>query len=208
MIDPTRYDNHRALSGLIPHDEGLELVRLAAAVPSDRAIVELGSYRGKSTSYLAAGARDGNGAPVFAIDPWDLPGNPAGRPSHAFDSPHNRDVFEAQLRSVRLWSRVTPIQSFAVDVAAEWHHVHPGRPAWVGLLFVDANHDADAIRADIEAWWPHMDPVAGVIALDDIDTPKNPGVRVVADELLDRHGSRYRFDIRAERLAVFTPVAS
>ena len=54
-----------ALSGLIPHDEGLALADLAAAVPATEAIVELGSFKGKSTAYLAAGAKRGGGAARF-----------------------------------------------------------------------------------------------------------------------------------------------
>ena len=58
------------LDGLISRDVGELLYSFAALVSADQAIVELGSYRGKSTCYLATGAALVNGAPVYAVDAW------------------------------------------------------------------------------------------------------------------------------------------
>lgn len=176
--------------GLITTGIGDALRALAAAVPADQAIVELGSFKGMSTAYLATGARDGNGAPVFAIDPWDLPGNPYGK--HGYSAPVVRAEFERQLRGLRLWSRVTPLRAFSTDAAAAWDGPK------VGLLFVDADHAEAAVRADINAWRPHLADVH-VIACDDLDTPRNPGVRVVVDELV---AAGYSLVVMADRLAV------
>jgi hypothetical protein len=176
--------------GLITTEVGDALRALAAAVPADQAIVELGSFKGMSTAYLATGARDGHGAPVFAVDPWDLPGNPYGK--HGYSAPIVREEFERQLRGLRLWSRVTPLRAFSTQAAAEWDGPK------VGLLFVDADHSEKAVRADIAAWQPHL-AVGHVIACDDLDTPRNPGVRVVVEELV---AAGYQLEVRAERLAV------
>lgn len=180
------------VKGLITVEAGEALRRLAAAIPADQAIVEVGSYKGMSTAFLATGSKDGHGAPVFAVDPWDLPGNAFGK--HGYCAPIVRQEFERQLRDLRLWSRVTPIQGFGTDVAAAW----TGPP--VGLLFVDADHREASVRADVQAWAPHL--VAGhLIVCDDLDTPHNPGVRVVVDELVD---SGYQLEVAAERLAVLS----
>lgn len=180
------------LRGLITPDVGEALRVLAAAVPADEAIVEVGSYKGKSTAYLATGAKEGVGAPVFAIDAWDLPGNVYGK--HGYSAPIVREEFEAQLRAMRLWSRVTPIQGFSPEIAGEWD----GPP--VGLLFIDADHDEKAVRADVEAWVPHLAD-GHVLAFDDLDTPRNPGVRVVVDELV---AAGYHLEVQAGRLAVLS----
>lgn len=178
-----------SLAGLVPEEVGEKLAELAAAVPGDLAIVEIGSYKGKSTCYLAAGAKDGHGARVYAVDAWDLAGNVTGR--FGFAEPSTREAFEAQIRSVRLASRITPIQGFSSGVAAAWD----GPP--VGLLFVDGDHSAKAISEDISAWTPHLADGA-VIVLDDLDTPKNPGVRQVYELLADRIDWR----VEAGRLAI------
>jgi predicted O-methyltransferase YrrM len=178
------------VKGLITPDIGRVLHDLAAQVPKDRAIVEIGSFKGMSTAHLAQGAKDGGGAKVFAVDPWDLPGNVYGK--HGYSAPIVREEFERQLRAVRLWSQVTPIRDFSRAAAAEWN----GKP--IGLLFIDGDHDEKAVRADVAAWSPHLHE-DHVLAFDDIDTPRNPGVRVVVDELVAKG---YTLKVEAEHLAV------
>lgn len=162
------------LTGLVSAEVGETLASYAAEVPKDQAIVELGSFKGKSTCYLAAGAKDGNGAHVYAVDAWDLAGNNTGR--FGFAEPSVRDAFDAQVRSMRFANRITACQGFSVDVAASWD----GPP--VGLLFIDADHGEASVRADFEAWKPNLAPGATVI-FDDYDTPRNPGVQAVVDSL-------------------------
>lgn len=178
------------LRGLITADVGNALSWLATRVPADQAIVELGSFKGMSTAYLATGAKEGAGAQVFAVDPWDSPGNVYGK--HGYSAPIVFDEFESQLRALKLWSRVTPLKAFSVDAAAAW----AGPP--VGLLFVDADHAEASVRADVAAWRPHL-ALGHVIAFDDLDTPRNPGVRVVVEELV---AEGYSLEVMADRLAV------
>lgn len=163
------------LSGLVSHATGMALAALAAKCPPHQAIVELGSYKGKSAAYLAAGARAGRGAPVHAVDAWDLPGNTTGR--HGYAEPGTYEAFCAQLRQVGLWAHVTPHRGWSVEVAAEW----PGPE--VGLLYIDAGHEEENVRADLEAWLPHLAARGATIAFDDYRTPRNPGVALVVDSL-------------------------
>lgn len=176
------------LQGLITPDIGDVLRSLAAEVPADQAIMEIGSYKGMSTAHLATGSKEGNGAPVFAVDPWDLPGNVYGK--HGYSAPIVREEFERQLRGLRLWSRVTPLQAFSTDVARDWTGPQ------VGLLFIDGDHAEKAVRADVRAWTPHL-AESHVIAFDDIDTKRNPGIRAVVDTL-----DGYEVEVVADHLAV------
>jgi hypothetical protein len=178
------------VQGLITPDVGAALRHLASKVPADQAIVELGSYKGMSTAHLATGAKEGHGAHVWAIDPWDLPGNVYGK--HGYSAPIVRDEFERQLRGLRLWSKVTPLRAFSTEAAATW------TGPVVGLLYIDADHAEASVRADIQAWTPHLSPDA-TVAFDDLDTPRNPGVRVVVEELA---AAGWSLNVQAERLAV------
>lgn len=180
------------LSGLITLEVGAALRDLAARVPTHLAIVEIGSYKGMSTAHLAQGAKEGQGAHVWAVDPWDLPGNVYGK--HGYSAPIVREEFERQLRAMRLWSRVTPVRAFSIDAAADW------KGPEVGLVYIDADHAEKSVRADVHAWIPHL-AEGHVIAFDDLDTPRNPGVRVVVEELV---ATGYRLEVQAERLAVLS----
>lgn len=163
-----------SLSGLVSPEIGRALAAHAAIVPPGEAIVELGSFRGKSTCYLAAGAKEGLGARVWAVDPWDLPGNVTGR--FGFAEPSTREAFDVQVRAAGLTSWVTPVQAFSTEAAAFW----PGPP--IGLLFVDGDHSTDAVRADFIAWRPYLVDGATVI-FDDYLSPTSTGVKPAVDSL-------------------------
>jgi hypothetical protein len=175
------------LSGLITEEIGQTLQHLAAEVPGDQAIVEVGSFKGKSTCYLAAGGQAGEGAKVWAVDPWDTPGNVTGR--FGFAEPSTREAFEAQVRAAQLWDCITPLQGFSIDIAARW-----SGPS-IGLLYIDGDHSEAAVRADFDVWRPHFAPGATVV-FDDLDVPRNPGVRAAIESL------GIEFHVEAERLAV------
>lgn len=186
----TALDRIDALSGLMNPGIGPALHQLAKLVPADQAIVEIGSFKGKSTAYLAQGAKDGNEPPVFAVDPWDLVGNVYGK--HGFTRPEVREAFEAQLKKVRLWSRVTQVQAFSTDAAA----TYAGPP--IGLLFIDGDHTYPAVKADFDAWSPLLAQGA-TVAFDDYATKPNPGVGRFVREL---EAAGWRVEILHDHLAV------
>lgn len=186
------FDRLANLRGLVSRQLGESLAALASNVPHDKAIVELGSYKGKSTCYLAAGALLGHGAHVWAFDPWDLPGNETGR--HLYADPATREAFHAQVAAMGYRDRITATRAFATVAAAAWN----GPP--VALLYIDSDHRAKSVRADFTAWRPLLAPGA-VVAFDDYGTPKNPGVADVVDDLAAQ-GLIHDVRIAAEHLAI------
>lgn len=163
------------LAGLISDVQGERLAQLAVEVPPDQAIVELGSYKGKSTAYLASSGHD-----VYAVDRWTLGGqhNPDTE-RRGYADPATFAAFHQQLDRAGVAERVTAIIADTGDVGRGW----AGPP--VGLLFIDADHDESAVRADLAAWEPHC---VGVIAFDDYGS-RWPGVVKVVDELIDRRAA-------------------
>ncbi|MDZ7732204.1 MAG: class I SAM-dependent methyltransferase [Acidimicrobiia bacterium] len=159
------------------------LRRLAAAVPANELIVELGAYKGRTTAWLALGAQEGHGAAVLAVDPWDSrPASswPDDYADHlAFDTygrSETREAFEAHMRRCGA-TRWAAHRLTAVD-AARLH-----QSPMVGLLFHDAEHTEEAVRADLDAWLPHLSATA-VVALHDAGNPRF-GVERGAAAVLD-----------------------
>lgn len=180
----------RDVHGLIPDEEGLVLADLASRVEPGHAIVEVGSYQGKSTCYLAAGAVAGHGAHVYAFDPWGLAGNPPGR--HGYNDAA-RAAFDAHVDACGLSGQITATQAFSAAAADDWDGP-------IGLLFIDGDHSYDAVINDFWSWWPHL--VRGaVVAFDDYRTPRNPGVEAAVGRL-SRLGHLRDVRIEVERLAV------
>lgn len=190
LEESVELDKLAALPGLIPDGQGVMLAKYAAQVPPSSTIVEIGSYKGKSTCYLAYGAGR-HGAKVWAIDPWYLPGNVDG--VHGFAQKGTRDLFDLAVKSMGYADRIFALQSFSVD-AAQYYTVP------VGLLYIDGNHREAAVREDFEVWKRHLIPGAYVI-FDDLDTPRNPGVRVVVDEVVATQD--YQWWKKEGRCAVF-----
>src|SRR5690606_33262491 len=181
MVPPTRI---RKIPGLTPESVALALADMAAQVPPDRAIVELGTYQGRTALFMAWGARQGQGAYVYAIDPWDLPGKRGpynqnrggalGKHRKAFTDPGTRNWARYNVRANGYANRVSLIRNFSVKAAEKWS------AGPVGLLFVDGDHRYDAVRADVSAWARHLAPDA-VIAFDDYAATHPEVIRAVDD---------------------------
>ncbi len=153
---------------LNPMEAGL-LRDLAAAAPKGGTIVELGSYRGKSTVALALGAQL-SGATVWAIDPHES--------YHQGDTdfgPLDNSAFLQNIVAAGVTDVVRVINLSAGDVSEIWGEV-------IHLLFLDANHEYQHVRWDFLAWSYHVHP-EGLIAMH--DTGGNwPGVTQFVNELL------------------------
>lgn len=134
------------IQGWLTGAEMCALFELAQAVPQGYSIVEIGSYRGRSTVCLGWGARLGNGATVYAVDTH------GGSPEH----PHSRvethggtfPFFKANVERAGLRDIVVPLV-----MTSERAFEQVQGP--VGLLFVDGDHNDAAI--DFNLWASKMD---------------------------------------------------
>lgn len=151
--------------------EGRLLYRLAAAADPAGCIVEIGSWHGRSTIWLAAGARSGRGARVVAIDPHS-------GTSLREEGEDTERVLRANLERAGVSSQVDIVASTSAEAAAGW-----ARP--VSLLWVDGDHAFEAVKLDVELWEPHLIPGAA-IALH--DTFVLPGPERVVRRLITGSG--------------------
>lgn len=162
-------DELAELDGLIGRDVGELLYDYATAVARDHAIVELGSYRGKSTCYLATGSKESNGARVYAVDAWSEEVS-AWRKSVLSELPSPLfDDFLSQIAKADVEDIVTPIRSMSA-LSADGYTGEP-----VALLYIDGDHHQEAALADFRAWRRHLTDDA-VIIFDDYGVTKNIGV--------------------------------
>lgn len=185
---PRHFKNVR---GATPEEVMVALADLAAQVPADQEIVELGVFQGRSALQLAWGASQGHGAHVTAVDAWDLEGNTYGPP---FTDPDSRILARTNIESLGYADKIRLVQNFASDEAARYD----GPP--VGLLFVDDDHEYSGARRAVEDWAPHLAPGA-TIAVDDYGHPDWPGVAMAVDDLVNE-GVLEPIALHADRLAV------
>jgi len=138
------------VEGWLTRGEAAALHAAAARVPVGQAIVEIGSWRGRSTAALALGCR--RGRPVYAVDPH-TGGRTAVENRQAADS---LEHFRRTVADLEL-DNVVPV----IERSAEAAGHYTGPP--VGLLFIDGWHSTEAVIEDYTSWDPHMAPEATVI---------------------------------------------
>lgn len=144
--------------------EGFALHLLAAEGPGTGEIVEIGSFMGLSTCWLASGSRSSGRERVTAVDHFK------GSPEHQKGQPHESPVlreegttfnrFQGNLREQGLLEHVEPIVDSSAGAARGW-----SRP--VRLVFIDGDHSYDVSKQDFDLWSPHVCPM-GLVAFHDI----------------------------------------
>jgi predicted O-methyltransferase YrrM len=210
-LDPALREHAVAARGFMPPDEGDALyvaaTEAAAAVPG-APFLEVGSYCGRSTIWLAGAARAA-GATLVAVDHHrGSEENQAGWEHHEPDlvdaavgrmdtlPVFRRTVFDAGLEDV-----VVAAVGLSPRVAAVW-----GTP--LALCFIDGGHGAEPARADYEGWTPHV-ALGGTLAIHDVFPDPADGGRPPYEEIYLPALASGRFEERRAvgSLRVLTRVA-
>jgi predicted O-methyltransferase YrrM len=166
----TILDIYDHVDGFLALREAEFLYRAARGM---RTIVEIGSFRGKSTCLLALGSADVGGH-VHAIDPHI---NVANHEPGLYDSAdHQALVGYTQRYGVA--SRVTPIVKLSNDARKDWGQTP------IDLLWIDGDHTYEGARDDFTNW-PGLVRPGGLIAGHD-HSGNWPGVVKAWREFLDR----------------------
>lgn len=112
-------------------------------------VVEIGAWKGRSTFALATGCR----GQVFSVDHWQ--GSADER-----DGPHKeateRDVFADWKANIGHFQNVTALRASSLEAAAAFSRATPPQ---VDMVFIDAGHTYEEVKADIAAWTPRAGKV-------------------------------------------------
>ncbi len=147
---------------------------MAACAPARGTILEIGSYKGKSTVGLASIAQRYGLGPVVSVDPHSGPSvtDPDVGPKGS-----SWDDFRASLRAAGVEAGVEAHRAYSRDLARGWN-----RP--IRFLWIDGDHTYRGAKEDIDLFRPHL--VSGaIVALHDVLHTFEGPVRVFAEELLD-----------------------
>jgi MMP 1-O-methyltransferase len=154
------------VDGFVSVAEGRRLYELASTARGP--IVEIGSWKGRSTIWLAYGSRDGNGGKVYAVDPH------SGSQDHREKGEASTfDEFGRNLRSAGVEDAVVPM-------VMPSQKARQRVPCPIGLLFLDGPNEEVLVRDEIARWLPCLSEGAA-IALH--DTVSSSGPREVAEHL-------------------------
>lgn len=131
----------------LTQDEKNMLQELASTT-NGSIFVELGSYLGASSCYIASGIEcTGKPAKLFCVDTWKNEGMAEG----------NRDTYDDFLKNTaNFQNTIVPLRGKSEEIAKYFN-------AEIDFLFIDAGHDYENVRTDVLAWFPKLRAGAQVI---------------------------------------------
>jgi hypothetical protein len=132
----------RQTKGFLSKSESYALYFLAKNVTQNGSLVEIGSYEGRSTIALAAGA-EVPGVKVYAIDPHT--GAQSG-----FEHELKIDTWGSFCENTKSFSNIHPIKKLSVDAIGDLG------PEKIELQFIDGWHSENAVDEDINFYLPFM----------------------------------------------------
>ena len=182
--------------GFMPPDEGLALYTTAGAYARLGPVLEIGTYCGKSTIYLAAAARQARRV-VVTVDHHH--GSEENQPGWEYHDPSLVDQrtgrldtlphLRATMAEAGLDDHVIAVVGRSAEVARLWR-------TSLGMLFIDGGHTDAAAQADYEGWAPWVMP-GGALAIHDVFPDPADGGR-----------PPYEIYLRALKSGAFTEVSA
>ena len=165
-----------SVKGFIDHNEGICLYNHALKSSKKGPILEIGSYCGKSTIYLATAAKEYNGC-VYSVDHHTgSEENQVGWEYHdieLFDEETGRinsfPEFMRNLRKANLLDTVVPVVSDSSLVSRYWKIP-------LSMVFIDGGHTMEAALNDFNNWKDKIIK-GGILAIHDVFPNPDDGGR-------------------------------
>ncbi len=179
------------VDGWMSPDQAERLYRAAAATRAGDTIVEIGSFRGRSTIVLASAAPQG--VQIVAIDPHagnDRGPQEIGGFQAAAATDH--DVFNANVAAAGVADRIRHVRQFSDEA----HGVVLGELA---VLYVDGAHRYAPARADIHDWGRRVSP-GGTLLIHDSFSAVGVTLAIARELIL---GGRWRYIGRSRSLTEY-----
>jgi len=154
------------VEGFLTDREGVLLYKLASKCSGKGVIVEIGSWKGKSTIWLAKGSKINKNIKIYAIDPH------TGSQEHIqkYGNIWTFDEFKNNLKKAQVDDIVVPLVEYS-------HKAKELIKEPIELLFIDGAHEYEAVKLDYELYFPLLIE-GGFLIFHDTDREE---VRLVAD---------------------------
>lgn len=168
----TKFKN---IPGMIDEEDGIFLYLLSSVISLNGDIIEIGSWQGKSTCFLASSCKDFSNGIVHAIDPFT--GNPGKEKHYKIIRDDLSDLKENFIKNIKSRGLEDYIKLYNMTSEKAFLQMKKVRAR---LIFIDGNHDYKYVKSDIKNF-SHLLLNHGIMVLDDY---KNtfPGVVQAASE--------------------------
>lgn len=179
------------VDGWLSGDQVARLYATAAATERGDQIVEIGSFRGRSTIVLAGAAPEG--VAVIAIDPHaGTDRGPQELAGFEREAQADHDVFNANLAAAGVSSQVRHVREFS-------DRAHAAVDGTIAVLFIDGAHRYRPARSDIRTWGRRVE-AGGALLIHDAFSSVGVTVAIMRELLV---GRRFRYVGRSRSLAEY-----
>ena len=166
-----------SIPGMVTPRSGQILYALCVFQEATGDVVEIGSWQGRSTSFLARAVLDSDNGRFFAIDHFK--GNVGKEASYVVGKQDLSDLkhnFMSNMKSLNLESSVNLLDMTTIEAAREFTQ------GQIRFLFIDGNHTYEGVSKDIELFFPLLSSSA-IIVFDDFSNAF-PGLLKAVGEML------------------------
>jgi predicted O-linked N-acetylglucosamine transferase (SPINDLY family)/predicted O-methyltransferase YrrM len=144
LMKQTSYNNIRSavesVEGfMIPGQEEF-LFNKVTSLPEDAVIVEIGSFKGRSTVAMGY-ACIGTKRKIYSIDTWD--GNDSDFSERQFF-----DIWQQNVQSNGLEEYIVPLRGYSHDILSRWQELTDGKT--IDFIFIDGSHQYLDVLKDFE----------------------------------------------------------
>jgi MMP 1-O-methyltransferase len=139
--------NYERMEGFLSPLEASHLCYFASLLPTAAVVVEIGSWKGKSTYCLAQGLKSGV---INAVDPFDATGS--GEDSITYEQRRGQEPLVEQFKR----NLGQHIQSGQVVPCVGPSRDFVGKFPKIDLLFIDGDHSVEGCRFDFQNFTPQL----------------------------------------------------
>lgn len=133
------------VDGWLGDREGELLYNFAKNCKGNGVIIEIGSWKGKSTIWLGRGSKAGNKLKVYAIDP----GTGSSEHKEWYGEVWTFKEFKKNIKNAEVDDIIIPIIKTSEETAKNFD-----KP--VELIFIDGAHEYELVKLDFELWFPKL----------------------------------------------------
>jgi len=149
--------------------DGRILFRIAKSLKSNSVLVQIGSYAGESTCFIAEGIGFKN-CEFYCIDTWY-------NDAMEHHARKGEDVFGEFLRNVEPYrDKILPMRGYSYEMINKFP-----KQKKIDFLFIDGNHSYEGVQRDIQDWIPLVKK-NGIVCFHDY--PEVLGVKRAVDEVI------------------------
>lgn len=162
-----------SVEGFLAPNEMRFLALLGAVPTAEGEVLEIGSFKGKSTVILAKSSKLAGDQYVNAVDPMTAPSETD--PDLKGDASSFAD-FSVNISAQGVADRVRLSRALSSELAETWN-----RP--IRLLWIDGDHTYEGTLADLEGFAEHLSDGA-IVAIHDVLHEFEGGIRGFAEKIL------------------------